>query len=89
MGNVRKHFFWNDLFPNVNCSLCQIIQPDTWLHVLLCYTKPHIYKLRINQHNKAVQEIRKFLISNIESQCYTLMNAGKTDGQAQENTVPH
>jgi hypothetical protein len=89
MGNTRKHLFWNDLFPNVNCSLCRIIQPDTWLHILLCCTEPHIHKLRINRHNKAVQEIRKFLISNTESQCYTLMNAGKADGQAQENTIPH
>jgi hypothetical protein len=89
MGNARKHLFWNELFPNINCSLCRIIQPDTWLHLLLCYTEPHIYKLRINRHNKAVQEIRKFLISNTESRCYTLMNVGKTDDQPQENTVPH
>jgi ribonuclease HI len=38
MGNARKHLFWNELFPNINCSLCRIIQPDTWLHLLLCYT---------------------------------------------------
>jgi hypothetical protein len=43
----------------------------------------------MNRHNKAVQEIRKFLISNTESRCYILMNAGKTDEQTQENTVPH
>jgi hypothetical protein len=62
---------------------------DTWLHILLCCTKPHIHKLHINRHNKVVQEIRKFLISNTKSRCYTLMNVGKTDGQPQENTVPH
>jgi hypothetical protein len=89
MGNERKHLFWNELFPNINCSLCQIIQPDTWLYLLLCCTKPHIHKLRINRHNKAVQEIRKFLISNTESRCYILMNVGKTDERLQENTVPH
>jgi hypothetical protein len=55
----------------------------------MCYTKSHIHKLHINRHNKAVQEIRKFLISNIQSRCYILMNAGKTDEQPQENTVPH
>jgi hypothetical protein len=89
MGNARKHLFWNELFPNVNCSLCRMIQPDTWLHILLCCTEPHIHKLRINRHNKAVQEIRKFLISNNKSRCYTLMNAGKSDGQNHENTVPN
>jgi hypothetical protein len=47
MGNARKHLFWNNLFPNINCSLCRMIQPDTWLHILLC-TEPHIHKLRIN-----------------------------------------
>jgi hypothetical protein len=88
MGNARKHLFWNELFPNINCSLCRIIQPDTWLHLLLCCTEPHIHKLRINRHNKAVQEICKFLISNTKSRCYILMNAGKTDGQAEENTIP-
>jgi hypothetical protein len=89
MGNARKHLFWNELFPNINCSLCRIIQPDTWLHLLLCSTEPHIHKLRINRHNKEVQEICKFLISNTESRCYILMNAGKTNEQSQENTVPN
>jgi hypothetical protein len=48
MGNARKHLFWNELFPNINCSLCRKIQPDTWLHLLLCCTEPHIHKLHIN-----------------------------------------
>jgi hypothetical protein len=71
MGNARKHLFWNELFPNINCSLCRMIQPDTWLHILLCYKEPHIHKLRINRHNKAIHEIRKLLISNTKSRCFT------------------
>jgi hypothetical protein len=67
LGNVRKHLFWNELFSNINYSLCRIIQPDTWLHILLYCIEPHIHNLRINRHNKAVQEIRKFLISNTKS----------------------
>jgi hypothetical protein len=47
-----------------------------------------IHKLRINRHNKVVHEIRKLLISNTKSQCFILVNAGKSDGQPQENTVP-
>ena len=79
MENARKHLFWNELFPNVNCSLCKMIQLDTWLHILLCCYGLHIHKLHINIHNKAVQEIRKFLISNTKSRCYTLINVGKID----------
>jgi hypothetical protein len=89
MGNARKHLFWNKRYPNINCSLCRMIQPDTWLHILLCCTEPHIHKLRINRHNKAVHEIRKLLISNTKSRCFILVNAGKSDGQVQENTVPN
>jgi hypothetical protein len=87
MGNARKHLFWNELFPNINCSLCRMTQPDTWLHILLCCTEPHIHKLRINRHNKAVHEIRKLLISNIKSRCFILVNARKSNGQTQENTA--
>jgi hypothetical protein len=89
MGNARKHLFWNELFPNINCSLCRMTQPDTWLHILLCCIEPHIHKLRINGHNKAVHEIRKILISNTKSRCFILVNAGKADGQTQENTIPN
>jgi hypothetical protein len=77
------------LFPNINCSLCRMTQPDTWLHILLCCTEPHIHKLRINRHNKAVHEIRKLLISNTKARCFILVNVGKSDGQTQENTVPN
>jgi DNA/RNA endonuclease G (NUC1) len=89
MGNARKHLFWNELFPNINCSLCRMIQPNTWLHILLCCTEPHIHKLCIKRHNKVVHEIRKLLISNTKSRCFILVNAGKTVGQPQENTVPN
>jgi hypothetical protein len=66
-----------------------MIQPDTGLHILLCCKEPHIHKLRINRHNKVVQEIRKLLISNAKSRCFILTNVGKIDGQPQENTVPN
>jgi ribonuclease HI len=89
MGNARKHLFWNELFPNINCSLCRMIQPDTWLHILLCCKEPNIHRLRISRHNKAVHEIRKLLISNTKSRCFTLVNAGKSEGHIQENTVPN
>jgi hypothetical protein len=89
MGNARKHLFWNELFPNINYSLCRLTQPDTGLHILLCCIEPHIHKLCINRHNKAVHEIRKLLISNTKSRCFILVNAGKFEGQAQENTVPN
>jgi hypothetical protein len=89
MGNTRKHLFWNEFFPNINCLLCRMTQPDTWLHILLCCTEPHIHKLRVNRYNKAVHEIYKLLISNTKSHCFILVNARKSDGQTQENTVPN
>jgi hypothetical protein len=89
MGNTRKHLFWNELFPNINCSLCRMIEPDTWLHILLCCKEPNIHKLHINKHNKAVHKIQKLLISNTKSRCFTLVNAGKSDGQTKENIVPN
>ena len=89
MGNARKHLFWNEIFPNINCSLCRMIQLDTWLHILLCCKEPHIRKLYISRHNKAVHEIHKLLISNTKSCCFTLVNAGKIDGQTHENTIPN
>ena len=66
-----------------------MIQLDTWLHILLCSTKPHLHKLYINRHNKVVHKIRKFLISNTKIWCFTLVNAGKSDGQTQENIIPN
>jgi hypothetical protein len=89
MGNTRKYIFWSEQYPNVNCSLCHIIEPDTWRHILLCCTEPYIHKLRITRHNKVVQHIRKSLISNTKSRCFTPMNTGKFNGKPQENTLPN
>jgi hypothetical protein len=89
MGNAQKHIFWKKQYPNENCSLCHIIELDTWEHILLCYVEPHIHKLRINRHNKAIQDIKKNLISNTKSRCFTLMNARKFNGKPQENTIPN
>jgi hypothetical protein len=89
MENAKKHLLWNELFPNINCLLCRMIQPYTWLHILLCCKEPNIHRLRISRHNKAIHEIRKLLISNTKSRCFTLVNAGKLDGQTHENTVPN
>ena len=80
MGNARKNLFWSELYPNINCSLCRMMQPNIWLHVLFCCTEPHIHKLHINRHNKAVHEIRKTIISNNTSQCFLIINVGKIDG---------
>ena len=35
MGNARKQlFFGREAFPSITCSICDSIDPDTWLHVL-------------------------------------------------------
>jgi hypothetical protein len=95
MGNAQKHIFWSEQYPNVNYSLCHIIEPNTWRHILLCCAKPHIHKPCINRHNKAVHHkistinTRKLLISNTNCGCFTLINARKFNRKPQENIVPN
>ena len=81
MGNAQKHIFKSEQYPYVNFSLYRLIEPNTWRHILLCCVKPHIHKLCINRHNKAIQHIRKFLISNTKSKYFTLMNVYKFNGK--------
>lgn len=77
MGNARKQLFFGIAqFPSSTCSICTTSDPDTWLHVLLKCTHPHIHALRTKRHNKAVWAIRKLLVSFNKSRCYTLMNVG-------------
>lgn len=88
MENARKHLFRPIDYPHINCNHYHIPQAHIWLHVLLYWTEPHMYKLRTNWHNKALQEIIIFLVSLSKSKCFTLTNASKFNGKPQENTLP-
>lgn len=55
MGNARKQLFFDrERFPSITCSICNSLDPDTWLHVLLKCNQHHIHALRIKRNNKAV-----------------------------------
>jgi hypothetical protein len=89
MGNARKQlFFTPTLYPSITCPICPSLDPDTWKHLLLSCTHPHIHALYIKRHNKAVWEIRKLLISSHSSRSYILMNAGTFNDNPPDNTVP-
>ena len=50
MGNARKQlFFGREAYPSSTCSICNSLEPDTWLHVLLNCRQSHIHALRINK----------------------------------------
>ena len=72
MGNARKQlFFSREIYPSITCSICNSLEPDTWLHVLLNCRQSHIHALHTKRHNKAVWALRKLLVSSKHSRCYT------------------
>ena len=74
MGNARKNlFFGREAFPSITCSICNSLDPDTWLHVLLKCRQHHIHVLRIKRHDKVVWALRKLLVSTKKSRCYILI----------------
>jgi hypothetical protein len=89
MGHARKQlFFGRAAYPSHTCPICNSVEADTWLHVLLKCKQQHIHALITNRHNKAVWEIRKLLVSNKITRHYILMNAGTYNDRPPENTVP-
>ena len=89
MGHARKQlFFGRNAYPSSTCPICNSLEVDTWLHVLLKCKQQHIHALLTNKHNKAIWEIRKLLVSNKATIHYVLMNAGTYKELPQENTIP-
>ena len=89
MGNARKKlFFGRERFLSIICSICNSVDADTWLHLLLKCTHHHIHAIRVKRHNKTIGKLRKLILSSQKSRCYTLMNAGAFNNNPQENTVP-
>ena len=88
MGNARKQqFFGREAYPSITYSICNSLEPDTWLHVLLNYRQSHIHVFRIKKHNKAVWALKKLIVSSKHSRCYILMNAGIFNDDPSENMV--
>ena len=89
MGHARKQlFFGREAYASNTCPVCNSLDAETWLHVLLECKQQHIHTLITKRHNKVVWEIRKLIISNKISRHYTLMNACTYNGLPQENIVP-
>ena len=73
MGYARKQlFFGREAYPSNTRPICNSSDANTWLHVLLKCKQQHIHALITKRHNKAVWEIRKFIIFNKISRHYTL-----------------
>jgi hypothetical protein len=76
IGHARKQLFVGKEFsPSRTYPICNLIDADTWLHILLKCKQPHIHALITKGHNKVVWEICKLIISNRIARHYTLMNA--------------
>ena len=89
MGHAWKQlFFGREVYPSKTCPICNSLDANTWLHVLLICKQQHIHALIIKRHNKAVWEVHKLIMSNKISRHYTLMNAGTYNERPQVNTVP-
>ena len=88
MGNARKQlFFGREAYPSITCSICNSLEPNTWLDVLLNCKQSHIYALQIKRHNKVVWTLRKLIVSSKHSRCYILMNAGTFNDNPPEYMV--
>ena len=89
MGNARKQlFFGREIYPSITCSICNSLEPDTWLHVLLNCRQSHIHALHTKRHNKVVWALKKLLVSSKHSRCYICMNVGMFNENPPKNTVP-
>ena len=89
MGHAWKQlFFGREAYPSNRCPICNSLDADTWLHVLLKCKQQHIHALITKRHNKVVWEICKLINSNKISRHYILMNACTYNGLPQENIVP-
>ena len=55
MDNAKKQlFFGKEAYSSITCLICNSLEPDTWLHVLLNCKQSHIHALRIKRHNIAI-----------------------------------
>ena len=88
MGNVRKHLFWPTQSQNPNCIICSTQSIDTWTHVLLHYTQPHIHALQTQRHSKVVWEIRQLLLFHPSTRNYIQTNVGTFNNNPFVNTIP-
>ena len=77
MGNGRKELFLDrEMYRSITCCMCNSVEPQTLLHVLLNCRASRIHDLGRERHNKAVWVVRELPIKSKHYRCYILMNAG-------------
>ena len=89
MSNAQKQlFFGREAYPSITSSICNSLEPNMWLHILLNCRQSHIHALRTKRYNKAIWALRKLIVSSKHSKYYILMNARTFNDNPLENTVP-
>ena len=85
VGNVRKQLFLGrEACSLITCSICNSLEPDMWLHILLNCRQSHIHAFRTKRHNKAICALKKLIVSSKHSRCYILMNTGTLNNNPPE-----
>ena len=83
----KATIFGREAYPSITCFICNSLEPDTWLHVLLNCNQNHLHVVRIKRHNQAVWALRKLIVLSKHSRCYILMNTSIFNDNPLENTV--
>ena len=89
MDNARKQlFFVRETYSSFTCCICNSLEPQRWIHVLLNCRESHVQALETKRHNKAVWTVRELKVSSKHCRCYILMNVGTFNDNPPTNTVP-
>ena len=77
MGNgIKELFLGREMYRSITCCICNSVEPQTSLHILLNCRISCIHDLGRERHNKAVWAIRKLPIKSKHYRHYILMNVG-------------
>ena len=88
MGNIRKHKFYSNAFPNMHCTLYYTQSIDTWPHLLLAHVNLNIQKPKIKRSFNVVWKLHKLFLSNKTSKCLILVNIGYENNKTKDSTIP-
>ena len=85
---LESNYFLRESYPSITYSICNFVEPNTWLHVLLNCRQSHIHALRTKRHNKALWALKTLIVLSKHSRCYILMNACTFNDNPPEHMVP-
>ena len=84
----NNYFFVIAWFPSITCPICNSLDANRWLHVLLKFNHHYIHALRVKRHNKSIWGFRKLTIKSQKLRCYTFVNTSTLNNNPRENKVP-